>query len=144
MAEPRLRFLRNAAEAYAIAWFGVRGFAVAVPAQPATYDLLVSVDGKAKRVQVKTTTFRGRHGTWSVAIGQRPYELDKNASRTAYDPDSLEYFFIVDGDQVVYLIPSAVVGGRLVINVGAYVQYAVGNASSLFAGAASAAATVGS
>ncbi len=66
-----------------------------------------------------------------MTIGQRPYALDKTAGRTAYDPDSLDFFFIIDGDYLIYLIPSAVVAGRLAINVGAYRSFLVGDASSL-------------
>jgi hypothetical protein len=55
------------------------------------------------------------------------------ASREPYDLDELDYFFIIDGDLAVYLIPSHVVAGRKAINVGAYQGYRVGDASSLFA-----------
>jgi hypothetical protein len=30
-----------------------------------------------------------------------------------YDPDSIDLFFIVDGDLSLYLIPSRVIGGRV-------------------------------
>jgi hypothetical protein len=131
-ARPDPAHLRDAAESFAAAWFAVRGYAVAVPAQRSSYDLLVTFPDRVRRIQVKTTTFRGNHGTWTVSIGQRPYTLDKSAGRTAYDPDSIDEFFVIDGDNAVYLIPSVVVGGRLAINVGAYRDYRVGDASSLF------------
>ncbi len=111
----------------------MRGFPVAVPTQRSSFDLLVTFAEGVRRIQVKTTTFRGKHGTWQVCVGQRPYQLDKTASRTAYDPDSVDYFFIIDGDYIAYVIPSAVIAGRLAINVGAYGAYRVGSASSLFA-----------
>jgi hypothetical protein len=85
-----------------------------------------------RRVQVKTTTFRSK-GSWSVHIGQHPHRTDRTTGRRAYDPDSVDFFFVIDGDYAVYLIPSARVGGRLTINVGAYRRYLVGDASSLFA-----------
>jgi hypothetical protein len=130
---PQPRMLRACAESFAAAWFGVRGIATATPAQPAAYDLLITLPDGVRRVQVKTSTTRGRHGTWVVQIGRRPYVLDKSASRQPYDPDHLDYFFIIDGDSAVYLIPSIVVAGRTRISVGAYTAYRVGDASSLFA-----------
>lgn len=124
--------LRCGAEQFASAWFSVRGAAVAKPEHPAAYDLLASFGGGHHRVQVKTTTSRGPHGTWAVNIGRRPYALDKSASRQPYDPDELDYFFIIDGDLNVYLVPSQVVAGKTAINVSAYRQFCVGDASSLF------------
>jgi PD-(D/E)XK endonuclease len=105
--------LRVAAEAIAIAWFTVRGVAVAVPSGPREYDLLVTFTDGIKRVQVKSSTCRTRNGTWAVIVGHRPYSLDKTASIAPYDPDSLDYFFIIDGDGAVYLIPSRVLAGRI-------------------------------
>ena len=133
---PETALLPRAAEQFASAWFSVRGAVVAKPDHPAAYDLLVVLSGRTRRVQVKTTRWRAEHGTWTVNISRRPYVLDKTASRQPYDPDDLDDFFIIDGDLCVYLIPSHVVAGRTTINVGAYTQYRVGDASSLFVGAA--------
>lgn len=132
-SQPKVTLLWAAAESIAIAWFAVRAVAVALPAQPCAYDLLVTLPSGVQRVQVKSTTHRGRYGTWTVALGQRPYALDKTASRSPYDPDTIDYFFVVDGDGALYLIPSPVVAGRIAINVGAYEAYRVGDASSLLA-----------
>jgi hypothetical protein len=129
---PDASMLRLASEAFAAAWFAVRGRSPAVPIHPAPYDLLVTFPDGVKRVQVKTTTYRAPSGSWTVGIGRRPYALDATASREPYDPDELDYFFVIDGDAVVYLIPSEVVAGRSAINVGAYAAYRVGDASSLF------------
>lgn len=129
------RCLPRSAEHIAAAWFSARGAPVAKPEPNASYDLLVGFYGRYQRVQVKTSRWRGKHGTWNVNIGRRPYALDKSATRMPYDPDSLDFYFIIDGDLALYLIPSDVVAGRLAINVGAYSAYRVGDASSLFAGA---------
>lgn len=130
---PDRAMLPRAAEQFASAWFSVRGVTVAKPEQPTPYDLLIGIDREHYRVQVKTTRFRAAHGTWVVNIGRRPYALDKTASRVPYDPDELDYFFIIDGDLDLYLIPSDVVAGMTAISVGAYKPYLVGEASSLFA-----------
>jgi hypothetical protein len=44
---------------------------VAIPLEPAVYDLLVSTPEGIKRVQVKTTTWFGKDG-WTVMVGRRP------------------------------------------------------------------------
>lgn len=123
--------LRFAAEPLAVAWFALQDIPVATPTQPVTYDLLVTLPEGVRRVQVKSTTFRAKYGTWQAGIGQRPYALDKTASRRPYDPDALDYFFIIDGDGMMYLIPVQIVVGKTVICVGAYSDFIVGDASSL-------------
>src|SRR5690242_1313641 len=40
-AKPDLRYLRDAATSLAAAWFSLCGFSVAIPTEPAVYDLLV-------------------------------------------------------------------------------------------------------
>jgi hypothetical protein len=125
------RNLRIAAEAIAVAWLTLRGVPVAVPTQQCEYDLLITLSGRQQRVQVKTGTFRGRHGTWQVCVGRRPYVLDKSALKSPYDPDTIDYFFIIDGDGAIYLIPSRVLAGKVAINIGAYERHRVGDASSL-------------
>lgn len=108
---------------------------VAIPAEPRVYDLLVTFADGIKRVQVKSSVCRTRTGTWQVIVGRRPYSLDKTASVAPYDPDSLDLFFVVDGDGAIYLLPSCVVAGRTRISIRGYAQYLVGDASSLLAAA---------
>ena len=42
---------------------------------------------------------------WSAWISNTGKE------RTPYDPDEIDYFFVIDGDFDYYLIPAAAVGG---------------------------------
>ncbi len=133
--QAKAAFLRVAAESIATAWFAVRGMPVAIPAEPRVYDLLVTFADGIKRVQVKSSVCRTRTGTWLVIVGRRPYSLDKTASVAPYDPDSLDFFFVVDGDGAIYLLPSCVVAGRTRISIRSYAEYLVGDASSLLAAA---------
>jgi hypothetical protein len=87
-----------------------------------------------RRVQVKSSTRRTPNGGWLVRVGRRPYSLDKSAGRAPYDPDSLDYFFVVDGSGTLYLLPSHVPGGRVEIVITAYGDYRVGSSSSLLVG----------
>ena len=43
--------------------------------------------------------------------------------RTTYDPDEIDYFFVIDGDFDYYLIPAEVVGGLTAILLSAYQDY---------------------
>jgi len=126
--EPALRNLRQAATSFAASWFSLRGCAVAMPIEPTVYDLLVSAPDGIKRVQVKTTTYNGKTG-WQVAVGRRPYSIGNRERQIPYDPELIDWFFIVDGDLPMYLIPSTVLGGRVQVLLRTYSNYIVGNAA---------------
>ena len=50
-----------------------------------------------------------------------------------YDPELIDWFFIMDGDLNIYLIPSRVIAGRIAILLHTYTKYVVGNAAGLMA-----------
>ncbi|HEY9337938.1 MAG TPA: group I intron-associated PD-(D/E)XK endonuclease, partial [Kribbella sp.] len=127
----RPEMLRYSAAAVAMAWFTLRGCAVALPIEPQEYDLLVTTPDGVQRVQVKSCAAPTKRGYWHVGIGRRPYVLDKTAGKVPYDPDSIDLFFIVLGDGSIYVIPNAVLAGRTSISAANYTPYRVGDASSL-------------
>ena len=128
--EPALTNLRAAATMLAACWFCLCGFSSAIPVEPAIYDLLVSMPDGIKRVQVKTTTYCGKSG-WQVVVGRRPYSPGNRKGLVPYDPSQLDWFFIVDGDLTLYLIPSQVIAGKVGILLRTYTGYIVGNAAGL-------------
>jgi hypothetical protein len=128
--EPDLKHLREAGASIAAAWFTLCGNSVLFPIEPTVYDLVVSMQGGLCRVQVKTTTHYSRNG-WMISVGRRPYSIHKDAPLVPYDPDVIDYFFIVDGDLNFYLIPSRVIAGRVGILLRTYTKYIVGNARGL-------------
>jgi hypothetical protein len=128
---PGVRRLRDSGTAIAAAWFMLCGCNVAFPVEPAHYDLLVSLDNIVERVQVKTTTYKRKKDGWSVSVGRRPYSAGNREPKIPYDPDGLDYFFIVDGELTMYLIPSRVLVGRVSILLRSYTGYVVGTARSL-------------
>jgi hypothetical protein len=127
----RPELLRYAASAVAMAWFSLRGCAVALPIEPQEYDLLVTTAKGVQRVQVKTCASRDSKGRWQVSVGRRPYVLEKTAGKMPYDPELLDLFFILLGDGSIYVIPSSVLAGRVGIDAQSYAPYRVGDASSL-------------
>ncbi len=130
--KPELRNLRQAATSLAACWFALCGFGAAIPIEPEVYDLLVSTPQGIRRVQVKTTTYRSEAG-WQVGVGRRPYSIGNREPLAPYDPELIDWFFIVDGNMDIYLIPSQVIGGRVSILLRTYRKYIVGNATGLMA-----------
>jgi hypothetical protein len=120
--------LRLAATSLAASWFALHGCTVALPLEPTVYDLLVSTPDVIKRVQVKTTTYNGKTG-WQVAVGRRRYSIGNRERQIPYDPELIDWFFIVDGDLTMYLIPSQVIAGRVAILLHTYARYIVGSAA---------------
>ena len=131
--KPDRKNLRDAGTALAATWFLFRGYNVAYPIEPTAYDLLVSMEDGIKRVQVKTTTFFGKDG-WQIQVGHRPDSPGNRTPRIPYDPTVIDLFFIVDGDLTMYLIPIAVIGGRVGILLRTYTNYIVGNVAGLGGG----------
>ena len=136
--KPALKHLRDAAASLAAAWFSLCGFTVAIPVEPAVYDLLVSMTDGIMRIQVKTTTHNSKSG-WVAQVGRRPYSMTNSARLVPYDPGLIDLFFIVDGDLSLYLIPSKVIAGRVGIQLRTYAGYIVGSAAGFMTVAPSAA-----
>jgi hypothetical protein len=128
--QPDLKYLRQAGGSIAASWFTLCGYSVSFPVEPTTFDLLATAPEGIRRIQVKTTTYKSAHG-WQVSIGRRPYSAGNLARLTPYDPDEIDFFFVIDGDLAMYLIPSRVVAGRVVISLRAYTNYIVGDAGGL-------------
>jgi hypothetical protein len=90
----------------------------------------VSTPAGIKSVRVKTTTHKGKDG-WQVQIGRRPYSIGNQARLVPYDPDVVDFFFILDGDLAMYLVPIRALAGRVGILLRNYSQYKVGEVGSL-------------
>jgi hypothetical protein len=135
--KPDIKHLREAGTSIAVMWFLLCGYNTSLPVEPAIYDLLVTMPDGIKRVQVKTTTFNNKG--WMVQVGRRSYSVGNRAPRVPYDPDQLDYFFILDGDLSMYLIPSRVIAGRVGILLHNYTEFIVGSAASFMQNAVSAA-----
>ena len=115
---PQLDHLARAGSMMAAAWFELCGHQVSWPLEPCRYDLLVWMGASAQRVQVKTTTVK-QGASWAVWIS------NTGKTRTTYDPDEIDYFFVIDGDLNFYLIPVAIVGGLTALHLSAYKTYLV-------------------
>lgn len=112
---PDLAHLPRAGSMLAAAWFTLCGHDVSWPLEPCRYDLLVVID-KPVTVQVKTARVRANK-TWVAKISSSGTE------RRTYDPDEIDYFFIIDGELNYHLIPVAVVGGFNATHLSMYTDY---------------------
>jgi hypothetical protein len=130
--QPDIKHLREAGTAIATTWFLLCGYNTSIPIEPTLYDLLVSMPDGIKRVQVKTTTYN--KAGWAVSVGRRPYTTDNRGLLVPYDPDLIDFFFILDGDLTMYVIPSQVIAGRVGILLNNYSDYVVGSAAFLMKG----------
>jgi hypothetical protein len=135
--KPDINHLREAGTSIAAMWFLLCGYNVSLPVEPAVYDLLVTMPDAIKRVQVKTTTCNT--DGWQVQVGRRPYSVGNRAPRIPYDPDLVDFFFILDGDLTMYVIPSRVIAGRVAILLRNYTEFIVGSAASFMGSSAPAA-----
>lgn len=113
---PKIVNLSHAAPMLAAAWFTLSGYDVSWPLEPCRFDLLTSARGELRRVQVKSTRTRAAD-TWKV------YLSTSRGGRTAYGPDEIDDFFVVDGDFNYYLIPIAAVGGLHMVHLSAYARF---------------------
>lgn len=106
----------------AIAWFGARGWSVALPlidSQP--YDLVVDDAQRLHRVQVKTTTTRSDYGVYKVSLctngGNQSFHTTK-----LFEATSCDLLYILTDAQERYVIPTSVVTARRSLNLGGKVQ----------------------
>jgi hypothetical protein len=135
--KPDIKHLREAGTSIATMWFLLCGYNASIPIEPTLYDLLVAMPDGIKRVQVKTTTYY-KDG-WEVQVGRRPYSVGNRERLVPYDPDLVDFFFILDGEFTMYVIPSRVIAGRVHILLTNYSEFIVGSAAFVMKGSSPAA-----
>ncbi len=129
--KPDIKHLREAGTAIAAMWFLLCGYNASIPIEPTLYDLLVCMPDGIKRVQVKTTTYNQAGAGWMAQVGRRPYSVGNRERLVPYDPELVDFFFIVDGELTMYLIPSRVIAGRVGILLSNYSEFIMGSAAFL-------------
>lgn len=97
--------LSRAAPSMAAAWFARRGYTVSLPLEPCSYDMIVDDHGMLLRVQVKSTRTRMGKG-WVCRLMNKTSFV----KREPY-PESVDVFFLVDGDLGMYVVPVARLAG---------------------------------
>lgn len=97
---------------HAISYFVSNGYTVSIPLTDSQdYDLIVD-NGIISRVQVKTTKFKSQYGNFKVSLtikgGNRSYNTVKK-----FDPNKVEFVFILTNEGTKYLIPSTNLGSSI-------------------------------
>lgn len=115
---PDLALLPRSGSMLAAAWFMLCGYEIAWPLEPCPHDLVVHREGTFSRVQVKTTRV-WRDGSWQVGV------TSSGRTPAPYDPDDLDYFFVIDGEFGYYLIPANVAAGRTGLSLRRYENFRV-------------------
>ena len=106
----------------AIGYFASHGHTVCVPLTDSQdYDLVVDIDNKLQRVQVKTTTSsrrRTKNIGYDVELRVRGGNRSGTGKSKSFDSTKADQLFILTacGDQ--YLIPTSQVKGKTSITVG--------------------------
>ena len=113
-----LEHLPRAGGLIAAAWLTLCGYEVSWPLEPCRYDLIAARGRPGAARPGQDHSVPTRQGSWSGQPVNR-----RSAAADAYDPDDIDYFFIIDGDLDYYLIPVTVVGGLSTINLSAYQQF---------------------
>jgi hypothetical protein len=122
--KPQEARLRASAIGSATRWFLERGYVPSIPVEPSRYDLVVESDEGLKKVQVKTSAFKGTGGRWQVHVHRTAYDASVEARGAAgkrrslsYLSTDVDYFFVITPDSM-YLIPIAAVGEAHNITLG--------------------------
>jgi hypothetical protein len=102
---------RRPGEYSAIEYFGSQGIPVALPiGHSPDYDLIVEIDGRLVRVQVKTASHH-RGSRWEVTIATRGGNQSWTGVVKRFSSLRCDYLFVLVGDGRRWLIPSDQVDG---------------------------------
>jgi hypothetical protein len=117
----------NLGEYSAVEWFMSKGMGVAVPiGHTPDWDLMAEIDGKAAKVQVKTTGCLEK-GRWNLPVCTRGGNQSWNGIAKYLDPSRCDYLFALVGDGRRWLIPASEFGGRTALRLGGpkYAQFEI-------------------
>ena len=100
-------------ELSAAQWLAWQGASVALPVgNNRHWDLMAELDGRAIRVQVKTSRCINK-GRWAVTLATRGGNQSWNGVAKYLDPSRFDYLFVLVGDGRRWFIPAdRVEGGR--------------------------------
>ena len=103
----------------AIGWFTSKGYTVCVPlTESQRYDLVIEEGGVLRKVEVKTTTYKSKYGIYNANLSTKGGNRTAAGSVKKFDPRDVDYVFILTGDGSMYLIPSARIESKTIINLG--------------------------
>jgi hypothetical protein len=109
-----------------ISWLVSKGYPVFIPLSDVQrYDAIAEINGELKKIEVKTTNFKNKNGSFEAAL--RTCGGNRTANYIQYfDNKTVDYLFVVTGDGSRYFIPAKEVNGTTSITLcKKYVNYVV-------------------
>jgi len=103
----------------AIAYFTQLNQVVSVPLNDSQeYDLVVDVDGKLLKVQVKTTGHKTPHGVYAAMLKTSGGNQSWSGVAKFFDTSKIDILFVLCGDGTMYSIPCNSIINKTSINLG--------------------------
>jgi len=104
----------------AIGYFSMKGYTVSIPlTDNQEYDLIVDIDGNPNKVQVKTSRLESRNAKgYDVQLRTLGGNRSWSGVSKKFDPNRVDYLFVLTNDGRMYFIPSSSVKGTSSIVVG--------------------------
>lgn len=102
----------------AIAIFSQMGYTVSIPLTDSQdYDLIVDIENKIYRVQVKTTMFKTTHGIYQINLAIKGGNKSSNTIKK-FDNKIVDALFVLTEIGDMYFIPSNDVNCKHCLNLG--------------------------
>jgi hypothetical protein len=108
-------------------YFSVEGYTVSLPISDSQdYDLIVDIEDKLYRVQVKTVYNKSEYGIYEANLRVLGGNRSGTGKTKFFDPKKVDYVFIVTEVGDMYFIPNTVIEGHSTISLGKkYSQYKI-------------------
>ncbi len=106
-------------ELSAMEWFASKGAQIFVPiGHSPDVDLIVQLDGRALRIEVKTSTRAIERRRWEVMIATRGGNRSWSGLVKHFDPKRCEFLFVHVGDGRRWLIPTGAIDAATGLTLG--------------------------
>lgn len=102
----------------AIAWLMRCGYLVSIPlTDEQDYDLVADIDGELCKIQVKTTYYQVNGDVYQVQLQVRGGNRSGTGKTKHFDPQAVDFVFVLTDDGEKYFIPSDAITARTMINL---------------------------
>jgi hypothetical protein len=106
----------------AIGWLTECGYTVSIPLTDSQdYDLIVDIDNKLNKVQVKTTRYKNKYGIFMVNLSIKGGNQSCNTIKI-FDSSTVDYVFILTSENNMYFIPACEIKTKNNLNIGKLVD----------------------
>jgi hypothetical protein len=102
----------------AIGWLTECGYTVSIPLTDSQdYDLIVDMDNKLNKVQVKTTRYKNKNGIFCVNLSVKGGNQSSNTIKK-FDANFTDYVYVYTSNNEMYFIPSCEIKTKNNLNIG--------------------------